>query len=153
MFLFLFPISYVLAPYLALLPSSTPAPKEAGGPYIWAGITVVLAIQVMARTFALPGMTILVNNSCPHPSVLGTLHGIAQSISAGMRTIGPAVTGWLYGKGIQWGVIGTGFWFLAAISCIGLFAGWFVREGSGHEIILEDEEEELDELPPSKAST
>jgi hypothetical protein len=146
-FLTLFPIAYLLAPYIALLPSSTPPPKEAGGIFIWMGIVVVLAIQVLARTFALPGMTILVNNSCPHPTVLGTLHGVAQSISSGMRTIGPALTGYLYGQGLQVGVVGVGFWFLAAVACIGLFAGSFVRDGSGHDIILEGEEQELDELP------
>ena len=146
-FLTLFPIAYSLAPFITLLPSTTSPPKEANGPAIWFGITVVLAIQVMARTFALPGMTILVNNSCPHPSVLGTLHGIAQSISSGMRTIGPAVAGWLYGKGLQWGVVGSAFWDLTCVSCVGLFAGYFVREGSGHEIVLDGEEEEMEELP------
>jgi len=144
LFLGLFPIAYSLAPYITLLPSSSLPPKEASGIIIWLGIVVVLAIQVMARTFALPGMTILVNNACPHPSVLGTLHGIAQSISSGMRTIGPAVTGWLYGKGLQWGVVGTAFWFLTTVACVGFLAGSFVREGSGHEIILDDDDEELE---------
>jgi hypothetical protein len=142
LFLTLFPVAYVLAPYLSLLPSTSPPPLEASGPILWIGIACVLAIQVIARTFALPGMTILVNNSCPHPSVLGTLHGIAQSISSGMRTIGPAVSGWLYGKGLQWGVVGTAFWGLACVACVGLFAGSFVKEGDGHEIILDEEEEE-----------
>jgi hypothetical protein len=143
-FLCLFPVAYILAPYISLLPSTSPPPGEATGPSVWTGITVVLAIQVMARTFALPGMTILVNNCCPHPSVLGTLHGIAQSISSGMRTIGPAVAGWLYGKGLEWGVVGTAFWGLACCACVGLLAGSFVKEGSGHEILLEGEEEEMD---------
>jgi hypothetical protein len=146
-FLTLFPIAYFLAPFITLLPSSTPPPQEANGPFIWSGITFVLAIQVMARTFALPSMTILVNNSCPHPSVLGTLHGIAQRISSGMRTIGPAVSGWLYGKGLQWGIVGTAFWGLMCVACVGLFAGYFVREGNGHEILLDGEEEEMEELP------
>jgi hypothetical protein len=146
LFLTLFPIAYTLAPYISLLPSSSKPPLEATGPFVWAGITVVLAIQVMARTFALPGMTILVNNSCPHPSVLGTLHGIAQSISSGMRTIGPAVSGWLYGNGLEWGIVGAAFWGLACAACVGLIAGNFVREGSGHEIILdEDVDEETSE--------
>jgi hypothetical protein len=144
-FLMLFPCAYILAPYLSMIPSSSPPPQEASGPFVWMGIIGVLAVQVMARTFALPSMTILVNNSCPHPSVLGTLHGIAQSISSGMRTIGPAVSGWLYGRGLEWGVVGTAFWGLACVACVGLLAGSFVREGSGHEILLEGEEEEFDD--------
>lgn len=145
LFLALFPVAYILAPYLSLLPSSSKPPAEASGPFVWAGITVVLAIQVLARTFALPGMTILVNNACPHPSVLGTLHGIAQSISSGMRTIGPAVAGWLYGRGLKVGIVGAAFWGLACVAIIGFVAGSFVKEGSGHEIILEGEEDEVEE--------
>ncbi|KAF2670270.1 MFS general substrate transporter [Microthyrium microscopicum] len=146
LFLALFPIAYLLAPYITLLPSTSAPPKEASGPAVWAGIAVVLAIQVMARTFALPGMTILVNNSCPHPTVLGTLHGIAQSISSGMRSIGPALMGWTYGRGLEMGVVGLAFWGLCSIACVGYVAGSFVREGSGHEIILEEEEDEAIEM-------
>jgi hypothetical protein len=151
-FLVFFPIAYFLAPYITLLPSSSKTPAEASGFFVWAGIAFVLAIQVLARTFALPGMTILVNNSCPHPSVLGTLHGIAQSISSGMRTIGPAVAGWLYGKGLQWGVVGTAFWAMACVAIIGYIAGSFVREGSGHEIILDEEEDEVIEMQEANIS-
>jgi hypothetical protein len=105
------------------------------------GITVVLAIQVMARTFALPATNILVNNSCPHPSVLGTFHGVAQSISSASRTVGPAVAGWLYGRGLIWGIVGTGFWGLACAAVVNNFAAAFVRDSDGHEIVLEGEEE------------
>jgi hypothetical protein len=142
-FLFLFPVAYTLAPYLVLLPSSTSPPKAADGPFIWIGITLILALQVCARTFALPGATILVNNSCPHPSVLGQIHGIAQTVSAAVRTLSPAVAGWLYGRGLEWGIVGTAWWGLAAIACVGCVAGFFVKEGTGHEIFLEGEEEEM----------
>jgi hypothetical protein len=139
--LVLFPIAYTLAPYLAMLPSSTLPPLPANGIVVWVGITIVLAIQVMARTFALPATNILVNNACPHPSVLGTFHGIAQSVSSLSRTFGPAVAGWLYGRGLIWGVVGTGFWFLACAALVNNFAACFVRDSDGHEIMLEGEEE------------
>ncbi|QDS72252.1 hypothetical protein FKW77_005906 [Venturia effusa] len=139
----LFPITYTLTPYLALLPSSTLPPLPANGVVVWVGITVVLAIQVMARTFALPATNILVNNACPHPSVLGTFHGIAQSVSSLSRTFGPAVAGWLYGRGLMWGIVGTGFWFLTLAALMNNFAACFVRDGDGHEIVLEGEEEEV----------
>jgi hypothetical protein len=141
----LFPIAYFLVPYLAMLPSSTLPPLPANGPLVWIGVTCVLAIQVMARTFALPATNILVNNSCPHPTVLGTFHGIAQSISSASRTIGPAFAGWLYGRGLIWGVVGTGFWFLGAAALVNNFAGCFVQDSDGHEIVLEDDEIEADE--------
>jgi hypothetical protein len=141
----LFPIAYFLVPYLAMLPSSTAPPLPANGIIVWMGITFVLSIQVMARTFALPATNILVNNACPHPSVLGTFHGIAQSISSASRTVGPALAAWLYGQGLIWGVVGTGFWFLGTAAVVNNFAGCFVKDSDGHEIVLEGEEVETDE--------
>ena len=143
--LFLFPICYTLTPYLSLLPSTTAPPGEATGPLLWLGITLILSIQVMARTFALPGTTILVNNSCPHPNVLSTYHGIAQSISSAVRTVGPASMSWLYGRGLVWGVVGTGFWGMSVAAVVNNCVGAFVRDGDGHEIKLPGEEGDGDE--------
>lgn len=146
----LFPVAYLLAPYLSLLPSTSPPPEPASGFLIWAGISCLLFIQVMARTFALPANIILVNNSCPHPSVLGTIHGLGQSISSGMRTLGPVIGGWLFGVGLTKGIIGLAWWVFAIEAAIGFLAGTLVREGSGHEILLEGEEEEFEEAEQRK---
>ncbi|KAK3678559.1 hypothetical protein LTR78_001857 [Recurvomyces mirabilis] len=140
--LLLFPISYTLAPYLAVIPSSSPAPHPASGGWIWTAITFLLLIQVTARTFSLPATAILVNNSCPHPSVLGTVHGIAQTVSSAARTVGPVLVGWGYGRGLEKGVVGAAWWGLAIWAVLGVVVGRWVREGSGHEIFLEGEVEE-----------
>ncbi|RMY20357.1 hypothetical protein D0866_12562 [Hortaea werneckii] len=58
--LLLFPLAYFLAPYLSIVPSTSPPPGPATGPWIWLYITLVLSVQVLARTFALPSTTILV---------------------------------------------------------------------------------------------
>lgn len=154
--LLLFPICYTLTPYLALLPSTSKPPHEATGVLVWTGIVFVLCIQVMARTFALPGTTILVNNSCPHPSVLSTYHGIAQSISSAVRTVGPASMSWLYGRGLVWGVVGTGFWGMACAAIVNNCVGAFVKDSDGHEIKLpgeiEEDEEVQGNLSPSTRS-
>jgi len=153
-FLLLFPFAYFFAPYLAVLPSSTAAPDAASGPFIWAGIIFVLLVQVTARTFTLPASIILLNNCSPHPSVLGTIHGIGQSVSAGFRTVGPVVGGWWYGAGLEAGVIGASWWGVAGMSAAGCVVAMWVYEGSGHEIMLEgegdEEEEESEELLPSE---
>lgn len=138
----LFPIGYTLAPFLAVIPASLPPPAQAGGFLVWLGITVVLIVQVTARTFALPSNTILVNNSSPHPSVLGTVHGIAQSVSSATRTLGPVLGGYLYGVGLSHGIVGIAWWSLAGLAIVGAVAGQFVREGDGHEIWLEGEQDE-----------
>ncbi|KAF1807985.1 MFS general substrate transporter [Eremomyces bilateralis CBS 781.70] len=139
--LFLFPLAYLVTPYLALIPSTTSPPNAASGIAIWAGIVAVLIVQVMARTFALPGGVILVNNSCPHPSVLGTLHGVAQSVSSATRTIGPIVGGLLLGLGLDIGKVGLAFWVLMGVAMVGACVGLFVKEGSGREIWLEGDDD------------
>lgn len=141
--LLLFPFAYILAPYLSLIPSTTKAPHPVAGILVWAGITGILFIQVLARTFALPATTILVNNCCPHPSVLGTVHGLGQSVSSATRTVGPILGGWIFGRGLKIGVVGMAWWFISGIAIIGSIAGTFVKEGDGHELLLEGEEREL----------
>lgn len=137
--LLLFPISYSLAPYLAIIPSSSPPPSQVTGIIIYLSLTAVLFIQVLARTFALPATIILVNNSCPHPSVLATMHGLAQSVSSGMRTLGPLFGGWVLGLSLGWGVVGSVWWTLAGVAVAGWVASGFLSEGNGHEIVLEGE--------------
>ncbi|KAF2466830.1 MFS general substrate transporter [Lindgomyces ingoldianus] len=134
--LFLFPIAYLLAPYISLLPSSTPPPLPASGIWIWLGILFVLVFQVIARTFALPASIILVNNSTPHPSVLGTIHGVGQSVSSALRTIGPIASGYWYGIGLRHDMVGMSWWIVGAVSGFGCVASFWVRNGSGHETTL-----------------
>lgn len=142
MALIFFPITYAVAPYLAVVPSRSPPPHQADGAWIWLAMIGVLCIQVFARTFALPSTTILINNCTPHPSVLGTVHGIAQSVSAAARTVGPIAGGWGYGMGLSHGIVGAVWWALSALAVLGYVASGWVYEGSGHEIKLEGEEED-----------
>ncbi|OJD33905.1 mfs multidrug transporter [Diplodia corticola] len=141
--LLLFPIAYTLIPFLALIPTSTPTPSSgpttapapatsADPPLLWPAIAAALLVVVAGRTFALPAAAILVNNSCPHPSVLGTVHGVAQSVSSGARTLGPVVGGWVFGKGLELGVVGLAWWGLAGVAAGGAVVGGFVREGGDH---------------------
>lgn len=140
-FLFLFPVCYFIVPYLAILPSSRNAPDAASGPYVWLGIVFVLFLAVTARTFTLPASIIMLNNCSPHPSVLGTIHGLGQSVSAGFRTVGPVVGGWWYGYGLDIGMVAWGWWSVAAVSAVGCLTALAMYEGSGHEVRLEGEDE------------
>lgn len=138
-FLALFPITYMIVPFLSVVPSWAKPPAGVSGPFIWAAITIVLFIQVLARTFALPCTTILINNCCPHPSVLGTVHGLGQSVSSLTRTFGPIMFGWIFGRGLDMGVVGLAWWILACVAIVGSAVAQFVREGDGHEVLLEGE--------------
>lgn len=144
LFLLLFPVAYFLAPYLAVLPSSsTPSttenPTQATGLIVWIGITFVLFCQVLARTFALPATIMLINNCSPHPSVLGTVHGLGMSVSSAARTVGPVVAGVWYGRGLNVGVVGLAWWGVAVVAALGCVTATWVYEGSGHEIFLPGE--------------
>lgn len=76
--------------------------------------------------------------------MLGSVHGIAQSVSSLTRTVGPVVAGWLYGVGLNWGVVGLAWWCMSCVALVGAVAGRFVREGNGQEIWLEGDEEGKD---------
>lgn len=148
LFLLCFPVAYFLAPYLSLVPSTSPPPSPKSGPAMWVSIVFVLLWQVVGRTFVLPNAIVLVNNSTPHPSVLGTLHGVAQSCNSAARTIGPVLCGYLYGIGLVNGVVGAVWWGLSGFAIIGWLTSWLINEGDGHEIWLEgdDEDECIEEV-------
>ena len=141
----LFPLTYTLTPYLSTIHSSVAPPNQASGILVWLALSCVLLVQVVGRTFALPATIILINNCSPHPSVLGTIHGIAQSVSSASRTIGPVLGGWGYGKGLQVGVVGAVWWAGAGVAGGGWLLSGLVREGDGHEIWLEGEKEDEEE--------
>lgn len=139
--LYCFPIVYALIPFLSLIPSTTPPPGPKTGFPLWAALTTLTFVQVVGRTFASPATTILINNCSPHPSVLGTIHGIGQSASSAARTIGPAMGGYLYGLGLKYGVVGAVFWGLSCVAICSIIASGWVREGDGHEIRLDGDDE------------
>ncbi|KAK4154181.1 MFS general substrate transporter [Chaetomidium leptoderma] len=141
LFLLFFPLTYFLVPYLSLVPSTSPPPLPKDGIVVWAAIAGVLFFQVVGRTFALPAQTILVNNCTPHPSVLGTVHGVGQSVSSFARSVGPVLCGFLYGMGLARGVVGAVFWGLGGVAACNVLASLFVREADGHDIWLEGDEE------------
>ncbi|KAB5577571.1 major facilitator superfamily domain-containing protein [Coniochaeta sp. 2T2.1] len=141
LFLMCFPFTYFLVPYLSLVPSTSPPPHPKDGIGVWASIAGVLLFQVVGRTFALPAQTILVNNCTPHPSVLGTVHGLGQSVSSFARTIGPMLCGFLYGLGLAKGIVGAVWWGLSGVAVCGVLASWWVREGDGHEIRLDGDDD------------
>jgi len=143
--LLLFPFAYFLAPFLALLPSSTAPPLPAAGFVVWVGILGVLFIHVLGRTFAMPSATILVNNCCPHPSVLSSVHGVAQSVSSGMRMLGPVMGGWGFALALRVRIVVIPFWALMVFSAMAVFVSYLIYEGNGHEIKLDGEEEAEEE--------
>ena len=120
--LFVFPLAYFLAPYLSLLTGQSMI--------LWLGIIGVLLLQVGARTFSLPGSILLINNSSPGPQLLGTVHGMGAATSSAFRTVGPIVAGHWYARGLEGGMVGLGWWGIAAVSVVGCAPVFWVRDGA-----------------------
>lgn len=116
--------AYILLPFLVLLPDKNWL--------IWPSLTVIFALQVLSRTFALPSTVILINNSSPSPRALGTIHGVAQSVSSGARTAGPLLGGWLLGHGLKDNCVGGVWWGMAGVAGLNWLLLWAVYEGDGH---------------------
>ncbi|RAL16014.1 uncharacterized protein BO97DRAFT_431754 [Aspergillus homomorphus CBS 101889] len=136
------PLAYAMMPFLLVLPRV---------PWVvWPAFTVVVGLQVISRTFALPAAVILVNNCVTDPSVLGTIHGVAQSIASGARTLGPLIGGWGLGLGLEHNFVGGIWWALALEALLGWFALFLIYEGKGIEKKKKVLEEEEDEWPDER---
>ena len=71
--------------------------------------------------------------------MLATVHGLGSSTSSAFRTIGPMVAGRWFADGLKAGMIGWAWWLVAAVSVVGAAVAWLVRNGNGHEVLLEGE--------------
>ncbi|PIG82354.1 MFS multidrug transporter [Aspergillus arachidicola] len=128
------PLAYALMPFIVLIPRY---------PWlVWPAFTVVIGLQVVSRTFAQPAAIILVNNSVTDPRVLGTVHGVAQSIASGARTLGPLIGGWGLGLGLKYNMVGGIWWALAVEAIVGWFLLWSIYEDKGLEQKKDQAEEE-----------
>lgn len=117
-------LAYVAIPFLVLVP-------ERPAWLVWVLLSVVLGSQVLARTFALTGTVILVNNSSPGRDALGTVHGVAQSASSAARMLGPTVGGWLLGLGLSANFVGGVWWLMAGVAAVNWALLFLIYEGDG----------------------
>ncbi|KAI5460481.1 major facilitator superfamily domain-containing protein [Mariannaea sp. PMI_226] len=126
-----FPVTYFATPYLATVASSTPPPLPAAGLRLWVIMSAILVFQSTARSLALPAGAMLLNAACPDRSVLGTVNGIGQSVSGAARAMGQLLlTGWLYGVGLEAGIVGAAWWAMAGVAVAAGVAAVCVPAGS-----------------------
>jgi hypothetical protein len=50
--------------------------------------------------------------------------------------------GWIFGRGLDMGIVGLAWWVLGCVAIAGAIAGRFLWEGDGHEIVLDGEVKE-----------
>ncbi|KPM43166.1 hypothetical protein AK830_g3408 [Neonectria ditissima] len=103
-------VAYCAVPYLVLLPAKALV--------VWSCLSAVLAMHVISRTFVGPATMILVNESAPSPTLLGTVHGFASSTSSAARIMGPTIGGAVLGWGLANNYVGMPLWGMAIVATI-----------------------------------
>jgi MFS family permease len=131
----LYPILYILAPYLALLPENLRVP----------GLMVLLVGKVTFQSLSYPSLAIILANSSPSKRVLGTLNGAAASSASICRGFGPTISGLVDGIGESKNMSGLAWWTIAGVAFLGWAPGFFLKESNKRPAFdLEDEEAILD---------
>lgn len=116
------PIAYIITPFTALFP--TPTTQQIG-------ILVVMIIKCWATIFAFPCSLILLTNSAVSLRILGTLNGVAVSISAIGRAAGPAIGGYSFTFGVDNGYGILPWWIMGCFGILGAIVPWWLVEMEG----------------------
>lgn len=175
--LFLFFLSMMMMPWVGYRDSPAPFGWGTGGVWLWIELGFVLLVKTVAAVGGLTSALLLVSfllyvdhprsqtnkhiqitNSAPNHSVLGTLNGLAQTLSAAGRAAGPFLSGGLFsiatnvrpkGEALAWGVFG-GIAFLGFLASFGIRGDelesgeWDEENGSQDDEDEEDDEDEND---------
>lgn len=134
-----FPIVYLVAPFCALIASSGKGEGIEGSaadvmPLLeWIALLFVLILFAAGRTGVVPATSLLINDCTPHPSVRGTIHTAGVIVSNLSRSLFPPMALAALGYGLKIGVVGLGFWFVAALAVLSCLASLRVQEGNNGE--------------------
>ncbi|TGO48730.1 hypothetical protein BCON_0231g00120 [Botryotinia convoluta] len=126
--LFLFFISMMLMPWIGYKDSPPPFGIGNGKLWLWVELGFVLLLKTVAAVGGLTSALLLITNSAPNHGVLGTLNGLAQTLSAAGRAAGPFLSGGLFTLGtkikngglLTWGVF-------SGIALVGFVFSWGIR--------------------------
>ncbi|KAG6038756.1 hypothetical protein E4U41_003733 [Claviceps citrina] len=137
-------ISLLLMPWVGFLDDEPPLGIATGRLWLYAELAVVLVLKNICAVGGLSSVMLLITNSAPSHASLGTLNGVAQTLSALGRSIGPFVSGGLFtlsidirpkGEALPWSLFG-------GLTLLGWCLSLFIR-GAGLE--SEDWHEDSDE--------
>lgn len=128
----LYPVLYLLAPYLILLPETLRIP----------GLMLLLVGKVTFQSLSYPSLAIILTNSAPSKRVLGTLNGVAMSMASVSRGFGPTVSGAMDSIGDTIGMSGLAWWTIAAVALLGWLPGFALKEGTQRSFFVNEQDEE-----------
>ncbi|KAJ5173734.1 uncharacterized protein N7500_001665 [Penicillium coprophilum] len=126
--LFGFVVSFILMPFIGYK-SKTSNGLTGKSALMAIELCLVLLIKTIASVGGLTSALLLITNSAPNHAVLGALNGLAQTLSAAGRAVGPFLSGGLFsltakiqpkGEALAFGVF-------AAVSFIGFIMSFGIR--------------------------
>ncbi|RYP22165.1 hypothetical protein DL765_001813 [Monosporascus sp. GIB2] len=147
--LFGFGVTMALMPFVGYQDSQPPLGIGDSKLWLYAELGIILIIKNICAVGGLSSVMLLITNSAPSHASLGTLNGIAQTLSAAGRSVGPFISGSLFtvsthvqpkGEAFAWGIF-------AGVALAG-WLGTYAIHGEGLESTddgFEDEEEHEDE--------
>ncbi|OAX78231.1 hypothetical protein ACJ72_07465 [Emergomyces africanus] len=152
-----FVISFILMPFVGYKDPAAIAGEVSKSSVLLAiELCVVLLVKTVATVAGLTSALLLITNSAPNNQVLGSLNGLAQTLAAAGRTVGPFLSGSLFtlatrvkpkGEAMPFGVFGgvafIGFLLSFGIRAPKLEADGFVDHDSDDHYKSDDEESSL----------
>ncbi|KKZ64944.1 hypothetical protein EMCG_09178 [[Emmonsia] crescens] len=121
----IWPALYLVVPYLVLLPGGLQIPA----------VYAALIAKITLHVIAFPSTNILLANSAPSTTVLGSINGVAASTASLSRAFGPTVTGYLHSKGLEWGYSGLAWWACGIVCLLGAIESFWIGEDERRETI------------------
>jgi len=122
-------ISMALMPWVDYLDSEPKIGLGTGRLWLYGELGVVLVLKNICAVGGLSSVMLLITNSAPSHETLGTLNGIAQTLSAAGRSVGPFLSGGLFtlstrvrpkGEALAWGLF-------AGVTLCGWFGSFVIR--------------------------
>jgi hypothetical protein len=150
------PIIYFFVPFAALLPDRTSQEVaifvlmiiKGCCKFLWYPSVRHIANSLSVSTFAFPCSTILLTNSASSLRILGTLNGIATSVGAIGRALGPAIGGSTFTYGVKIGYVILPWWTLSLIATLAAIPSFWVVEGEGFGGDADNVEDDEDSIIP-----
>ncbi|KAF4451055.1 hypothetical protein F53441_5919 [Fusarium austroafricanum] len=144
-------ISMLLMPWVGYIDSKPLFGLGSGKMWLYIELGVVLILKNLCAVGGLSSVMLLITNSAPSHSSLGSLNGMAQTLSALGRSFGPFVSGGLFslsinirpkGEALAWSVFG-------GLAILGWVSSLFIRrdglesddwQGSDENLANQEEE-------------
>lgn len=148
-----FVAAFALMPWVGYKDGKSFGGIGTGAGWLWFELGVVLVIKTIAGVGGLTAALLMITNSAPNHNVLGTLNGLAQTLSAAGRAAGPFISGSLFtaatkiqpkGEALPFGIF-AGISFLGFLMSLGIRGDNLEAEGWSDEEGEDDEEEEVGE--------